>query len=484
MDEIPTFKEKVFASAKSKNLGKYVWDIVIAPSLGYSFSDVHGYSYSMIGFQCAYLATYFPSVYWNCACLRIDAGLEDDAGSDYTKLAKAIGNMQAHGISVVPVDINKSGYMFEPDEKDNAILYGFKALNGVNGDAIMQIVDNRPYESFADFQTKTHLDRTVTLSLIKAGAFDSFDDRETIMRQYLSQVCGAKTKLTMQNFKALVDANLLPPELDFQKRLFVFNKALRANCKEGDSYRVENNYYDFYAQFFDIDELDVLDSGSLGVLQKKWQKMYTKAMEPAKAYIADNQGKLLDKLNAILMNEMYDKYAAGTISSWEMESMGYYYHKHELASVRSDWYNICSFKGLPEQPEAEYTFTRNGRDIPIYKTCRIMGTVIGRNNTKATVNILTTDSGVVTLKLDLPTFAQYNRRLCENIGGVSKVMESGWFNKGEKLVVNGFRRGDMFKVKAYRKTPSKQLYRITGVQPNGTMTMTHLRYGETEDGNE
>lgn len=38
MNEIPAFKEKVLASAKSKNLGKYVWDIVITPSLGYSFN--------------------------------------------------------------------------------------------------------------------------------------------------------------------------------------------------------------------------------------------------------------------------------------------------------------------------------------------------------------------------------------------------------------------------------------------------------------
>ena len=49
----------------------------------------------------------------------------------------------------------------------------------------------------------------------------------------------------------------------------------------------------------------------------------------------------------------------------------------------------------------EYTFRRNGRDIPIYKTQRIMGTVIGKNNTKATVNLLTVDSGVVTVKFNL-----------------------------------------------------------------------------------
>ena len=379
------------------------------------------------------------------------------------------------------VDINKSSYLFEPDEENNAILYGLKALNGVNGDTIKKIVDNRPYSSFDDFQEKVHADRTVTLSLIKAGAFDSFGGREEIMRHYLSQVCGAKSKLTMQNFKALLDAGLLPAELDFQKRLFVFNKALRSCCKEGDSFRVMDNFYDFYQEFFDIDELDVLDSGSLGITQKKWQKMYTKAMEPAKKYISDNQDALLVKLNGSLVQEMWDKYACGNISSWEMESMGYYCHKHELANVRQEWYNIVSYRDLPEKPEVEYVFKRNGREIPIYKTCRIMGSVIGKNNTKATIDILTRESGVVTVKFDLDFFAKYNRRISESVGDSSKIMELGWFQKGTLVVVNGFRRGDTFKVKSYGRTPSKQLYKITDVRQDGTMSMTHLRYGETEE---
>ena len=435
----------------------------------------------MIGFQCAYLATRFPSIYWNCACLRIDAGIDEEDGSDYGKIAKAIGNMQNHGIKVAPININKSGYMFEPDEENNTILYGLKALNGVGGEIISTIIENRPYSSLQDFLDRTGVNKTCTIALIKAGAFDEFGDREKIMRHYLSQVCGAKSKLTMQNFKALLDAGLLPAELDFQKRLFVFNKALRSCCKEGDSFRIMDNFYDFYQKFFDIDELDVLDSGSLGITQKKWQKTYTKAMEPAKKYISDNQDALLGKLNGSLVQEMWNKYACGDISSWEMESMGYYCHRHELANVRQEWYNIVSYRDLPEKPEAERVFKRNGREIPIYKTCRIMGSVIGKNNTKATIDILTRESGVVTVKFDLDFFAKYNRRISESVGDTSKIMELGWFQKGTLVVVNGFRRGDTFKAKSYKRTPSKQLYKITDVRQDGTMSMTHLRYGETEE---
>lgn len=355
-----------------------------------------------------------------------------------------------------------------------------KALNGVGGEVIESIIQNRPYTSLQDFINKTKSNRTVTLSLIKAGAFDQFGDRTKILEGYIRQVSEPKSRLTMQNFKTLMDAELLPPKLDFQKRLFIFNKALRSNKKVDSFYIINYNYYDFYEEFFDIDELEpVYDT--LGIDQKKWQKMYTKAMEPAKKYIQEHQQELLDALNDSLFREQWNKYAAGNESTWEMDSMGYYYHEHELAKIHQSWYNIQEYDRLPNEPEIEYTFRRNGRDIPIYKTQRIMGTVIGKNNTKATVNLLTVNSGVVTVKFDLDYFAKYNRRISENIGGVNKIMEQGWFQRGTLIVVNGFKRGGMLKAKAYKKTPSKQLYKITEVHQDGTMCMTHLRYGETEE---
>ena len=482
MDKIPELQEKVYNTAKSQSLGKYIWDIVVKPSLGYSFARVHGYSYSLIACQCAYIATYYPRVYWNTACLRVDAGVEEDDSTNYDKIAKAIGNMTAHGIKVVPIDINKSNYLFTPDENNNAILYGLKSLNGVGGEVIESIIQNRPYTSLQDFIDKTKSNRTVTLSLIKAGAFDQFGDRTKILEEYIRQVSEPKKRLTMQNFKGLIDTNLVPPELMFQKRLFIFNKALRANKKVDDMYAINYNYYDFYEQFFDVDLLEPIGN-TLGIKQKTWQKLYTKAMEPAKKYLQEHQQEMLNKYNDILFQEQWNKYAAGNESTWEMDSMGYYYHEHELANVRKEWYNIYEYKDLPEEPQVEYTFRRNGRDIPVYKTCRIMGTVIGKNNTKATVNLLTVDSGVVTVKFNLDFFAKYNRRISENIDGINKQMESSWFNRGSLIIVNGFKRGGMFRGKTYKKTPSHQLYKITNISNTGAIEMTHLRYGEEEDEN-
>ena len=479
MDKIPELQEKVFKAAKSQALGKYVWDIVVKPSLGYSFARVHGYSYSLIACQCAYLATYYPRVYWNTACLRVDAGVEEDDSTSYDKIAKAIGNMVAHGISVRPININRSGYMFEPDEDTNSVLFGLKALNGVGGEIISDIIAKRPYSSFEDFCERSGSNKTVTLSLIKGGAFDDFGDRIEVMKKYITRVSEPKTRLTLQNFKGLMDANLLPQELNFQKRLFVFNKALRANKKAGDYYTINYNYYDFYSQFFDTDLLEPLQE-TVGIPCKTWQKLYTKAMEPAKNYLKEHQQEMLDKYNDTIFQEQWKKYAAGNVSSWEMDALGYYYHEHELDKVRGELYNISPYKELSSTPAVAKTFKRNGREFPIYELTRIAGTVIGKNNTKATVNILTKDSGVVTVKFSLDYFAKYNRRISEDEGGVNKVKEQGWFQKGTIVVVNGYRRGDMFVEKTYRNTKSHGLYKVTNITSDGTMTMTHLRYGEKE----
>lgn len=185
MDKISEFKEQVLSRAKSEALGKYIWHSVIGPQLGYSFSRIHGYAYSLIACQAAYLSEYFPSIYWNTAYLRVISGLDVEASSNYSKLARGVGEIISHGVNVSLIDINKSGYMFEPDEEHNAIRYGLKALNGVGGEIIEEIINNRPYEDIYEFMEKVNCNKTVMIALIKSGAFDSFDDREKIMEEYI-----------------------------------------------------------------------------------------------------------------------------------------------------------------------------------------------------------------------------------------------------------------------------------------------------------
>lgn len=167
----------------------------------------------------------------------------------------------------------------------------------------------------------------------------------------------------------------------------------------------------------------------------------------------------------------------GNISSYEMESLGFYYHEHELEKVNKDKYGIVDFNNLSPDPAIDYFFKRNGHDIPIYKINKIIGTVIGKNDTRSSVTLLTT-TGVVTVKFTKEYFAMYNRQLSERQeDGTKKVVEKGWFNRGSKLLVAGFRREDTFVGKTYKNNGFHQLYKITSIDKNGNLELTHDRQG-------
>lgn len=473
-DQIESLHKQIIESAVSPAMAEYVWDVVVKPSLGYSFSNVHGYSYSIIGYQCAWLATHYPKVFWNTACLRVDSGVEDDATTNYDKISKAVGNILNAGIKVLPININKSGYMFEPDEKTQSILCGLKALIGINGDTVQQIIENRPYSSFNDFREKVPLNKTAMISLIKAYAFDCFEPRYKVMTQYITEQSEPKSKLTMANLQGLLDRNLIPADYQLQVRTFVFNKSLRANCKFNEWYTLEGRYYRFYEKFFDIDELENVD-GKLCISQKKWQKMYTKMMEPVKKYIIENQEALLKQFNRTLFDEQWNKYASGTKGSWDMSSLGFYSAKHELDGIEYDKYGLSKFSSLPEEPvEVE----SRGK-FKTYKLTRICGTVVAKDDTRSTFTLLTIDSGSVDVKLPREIYAHYNRKIVLEESG-SKITEDGWFTRGTLLMACGYRQGNMFRLKRYNSTPSLLLYKMA-IADGGRIICTGSRLGDDDE---
>ena len=506
MSKIPELRDKVLKQAKSSCLGNYVWTCGIGPQMGYSFSTIHALAYSFIGFQTMYISTHWNPIYWNTACLIVNSGsLEDEEefeededgnvtkkekATDYGKTAKAIGDIISRGIKISLVDINKSSYSFEPDVENNEILFGMKALNNIGGPIIEQIISNRPYQGIADFMNRCPLNKSAMFSLIKAGAFDKLEielgkelnvePRIAAMLYYVSKVCDAKKRITLQNFNGLIQHNLIPKELDLQKKTYLFTKYLKANKKVGKYYIFDNACEEFYNKYFDINQLEVIN-GITCIAQTTWEKMYQTEMDIAREWIKNNHDKILFNYNNILFKECWDKYAQGNISAYEMEALGFYYHKHELENVNFSKYGIINFNDLPSEPIVDYLFKRNGRDIPVYKIYKIVGTVIGKNDTRSSVTLLT-PTGVVNVKFTKEYYAMYNRQISElGEDGVKHVVEKGWFTRGSKLLVAGFRREDTFVGKTYSKTGFHQLYSITEIKPNGDIELVHDRKGGTEE---
>ena len=163
----------------------------------------------------------------------------------------------------------------------------------------------------------------------------------------------------------------------------------------------------------------------------------------------------IDLYNNALYSEIWENSCPGSLSKWEMDSVVFYAHEHELINVNRAEYNIVDFNTLPEQPKPVGSYRWRGRDWDEFAIYRIIGTVLDRNKTKHTVSLLT-PTGVVTLKMYSGNFSHYDKQIAKTIieNGKTKkqVVEPSWFTRGNLLSVVGFRRGSTFVPKKYRNS--------------------------------
>lgn len=486
--EISNYRENLFKIAKEKGISEdvvhYIWDVQIGRQLGYSFSYPHTISYSIIAVQALNLAYYYPIIYWNTACLIVDSdGLQDDdveiVNDDidideetdskkkvkpirYDKISTAIGKMVDSGIKVIPPNINRSKYTFTPDEENDSIMYGLRGITRINADIANIIIENRPYSSFDDFNDRVHLQTLPTLNLIKSGSFDEFEDRTSLMSRYIEMIADQKKKLTLANLGMLINYGLVPDEYKFYEQLFNFHKYLKTT-KVGIEYCLDNYSLSFYEKHFDTSQLSYLDGDGGRISSVVWDKMYKKSIEGIKKWLG--LPETLNLLNTRLYQDVFNKYAEGSISKWEMDSIGFYYHEHELNELETKYLGLSNFNELPEDPEIDNTFiTKTGQRIFIYKLHRFAGTVIGKDKLKNIVTLLTPD-GVVKVKVYRPQFSKYDRQIAEKneVTGKKTIVERSWFTRGNILIVTGIRRGDFVVPKYYKNTPYQPFELITNI---------------------
>ena len=394
---------------------------------------------------------------------------------DYGRVASAIGKFQANGITIVPPDINTSGYTFTPDAEHNRIMYGLRGIARISPDLIEAIMKNRPFTSLSQFLETVPSNKLQTLNLIKAGAFDEIEKRprEEIMRTFIETVAEKKNRLTLQNMAALLERDVIPAEMEWYGELFQFNKFLKKH-KSGDYYTLTNGSITYIGEHFSA---DLIEDGNR-IRQKTWDTTYSKAMEPMRAYIKSHSEEMLARLNQSYYDEIADKYAQGNVSHWEMESVSFYYHPHELANVS---FPFDDFNALPDTPTVEREFKmKNGQTVRKYRLSLLAGTVIDKNKMKNTITLLT-QTGVVTVKIYKNQFALYDKQISnKDEDGIKHVLERSWFSRGTLLLVQGFRSGEQFILKKYRDSIFPVISRFESIDNDGQFMLKYEREVEEE----
>ncbi|HQS81079.1 MAG TPA: DNA polymerase III subunit alpha [Thiobacillus sp.] len=136
----------------------------------YGFNKSHSAAYALIAYHTAWLKAYYPAEFM--------AATMSSEMSDTDKVRVFYEDCRANGLTMLPPDINSSGYRFDPVSKTE-IRYGLGAIKGSGEAAIGAIVAEREangaYKGLFDLARrvdKRYLNRRVLEALVKAGAFD------------------------------------------------------------------------------------------------------------------------------------------------------------------------------------------------------------------------------------------------------------------------------------------------------------------------
>lgn len=448
------------------------------------------------------LAYHHPIVYWNTACLSINAAADDESDNNkstqYGKVGVAIAKALEEGINIESPLINEAGFGFIPDAENNRIIFAFKAMNGIGDDVAQAIIQNAPYSSMDDFATRM-LDTKIIkpaqmIKLIKGGCFLALhsSDRFETMRWYLHNYCFTPAeKLTMQQFNKMVEFNIIPDTLKDSlnrikiKQYVLDDEGLYKLYIDPDKKLPKRGYHDRYFilddvsqpvfnKFFSEDSVIDVKDGYYIISEKKFSKECDTLIQPLRDWF--NSQEALDAYNNAFFKSVWDEKASGTEASWNMEACCFYDQKHELANVDEKYYGIVNYFDLPEEPEPYDWYSRKvdgeWKRMPKYRITRIAGTVLRSDNNRHSVALLTC-YGVVNVKFYKGNYAFYNKRISQPLGdGKKKVLEDSWLKRGNKLLISGIRRDDQFFPLIYKDTIYKHtIYLIKNILPDGRMEL-------------
>ncbi len=186
------------------------------PFAGYGFGKAHAACYATIAFRTAYLKAHYPVEFMTAVLTAESRGTSGPARNE--KISQAIAECRRLNLVILAPSVNKS--MFDFSIENHQIRFGLSAIKNVGAAAISTILEarnNGPFVSLYDFARRVDLQKVnkKTLeSLIKAGAFDDFGNRASILASMPEIVASidktSKTKAKNQTslFDGLDDEDL------------------------------------------------------------------------------------------------------------------------------------------------------------------------------------------------------------------------------------------------------------------------------------
>ncbi len=205
--------EKFIAGCIAKNIDRDeaqdLWDKFEYFS-GYGFNKSHAVSYSIISYQCAWLFNYYPAE-WMAAFLDKEPE---------TRKEKAINIAKKYGFDIAPLDINKSGVVWEISDDAKTLIQPLASIKGLGMAAIEQVLDNRPFMNAEDLLFRegisySKLNKKALDALCRGGALDNIVDDRFTGRKHFWSACVVDRPKNLKKFQENIDT--YSPEGDFSE---------------------------------------------------------------------------------------------------------------------------------------------------------------------------------------------------------------------------------------------------------------------------
>jgi len=179
LEQQEKFVQGMVNNGIDKSVANQIWEWVL-PFARYGFNKSHSAAYATIAYQTAWLKTHYP--------VEFMAALLTAERNDVERIAFCIEEAKKMGIEVLSPDLNESFSNFSVVPQKNQIRFGLLAIKNVGEGIVEAIIQERkkngPYLGMQDFISRissANLNKKSLESLIKAGVFDVFADRNKLL---------------------------------------------------------------------------------------------------------------------------------------------------------------------------------------------------------------------------------------------------------------------------------------------------------------
>jgi len=174
------FVEGAIENGASKKVAKELWQWIL-PFASYGFNKSHSAAYATIAYQTAYLKSHYP--------VEFMASVLTSERADVERISFLIDECKKMEVEVLAPNINESLKNFTVVPDKNQIRFGLLAIKNVGVNIIDAVVEERKtngkFTSISDFIHRVKskdLNKKSMEALIKAGAFDEFEERNKLLQ--------------------------------------------------------------------------------------------------------------------------------------------------------------------------------------------------------------------------------------------------------------------------------------------------------------